>query len=65
MAKSNNIVEWRHLPRPSAIRINRNRERRFPCLMPSERLKGGGGGGGGGEPSTNTEKKVVETSLLT
>lgn len=60
MAKSNNIVEWRHLPRPSSIRINRNRERRFPCLMPLERLKGRGG-----EPSTNTEKKVVETSLLT
>jgi hypothetical protein len=61
MAKRNNIVEWRNLPRPSTIRINRNREIRFPCLMPSERLKGGGGG----EPSTNTEKKVVETSLLT
>ena len=60
MAKRNNIVEWRHLPRPSAIRINRNGETRFPCLMLSERLKGGGG-----EPSTNTEKKVVETSLLT
>ena len=60
MAKRNNIVEWRHFPRPSAIRINRNGEIRFPYLMPSERLKGGAG-----EPSTNTEKKVIETSLLT